>query len=387
MPRILFALPGLHRVIRGAETAFEAVAHELAQLPDHKVTLIGSGPTIPGRAYTYLQIPCTPRERFERYPSLPTLRTHYEYEELSFAKNLLSIYEPARYDITVACSWPWTHWLLRTRKTAGYKPKHIFVTENGDHMVRAQHREYSFFRCDGLICTNPEYYERNKHRFPTTLIPNGVDPTVFTDEASRDRAHYNLPDDAPIALMVSALIPSKRIPEGIRAAARIPTLHLVIAGDGQLREEIRRLGQDLMGDRFHLLQLPRNEMPGLYRCADTFLHMSLDEPSANVYLEALATGLPIVTHDRPVTRWTLEDQALLVNTEDSQQVTRALDQALSERFRSSNDSVVGQTFLSAMGDGTPSPIEPRVMEPSKDAIPSPPQSRRALAQRRFSWTS
>jgi glycosyltransferase involved in cell wall biosynthesis/GT2 family glycosyltransferase len=350
MPRVLFALPGLHRVVRGAETAFEEVAKKLAAMPGYKVTLMGSGELIPGRPYDFVHVPCRSRERFERWPSLPTVRTHYEWEELSFAWNLAKVYEPARFDITVACSWPWVHWLLRSRKTAGYRAKHIFVTENGDHMVSARQREYHFFNCDGLICTNHEYFERNKNRFPSTLIPNGVDPQVFTP-GKGDRAKFGLPESGRIALMVSALIESKRVADGIRACARISDLHLAVAGDGELRSEIERFGKDLMPGRFHLLKLPREQMPELYRCADVFVHMSIDEPSANVYLEALATGLPIVTHDRPVTRWTLEDQAVLIDTRDSTATTEAIVKA-------------------SRGD-TASNLE----------------SRRQLGERRFSWTS
>ena len=38
-------------------------------------------------------------------------------------------------------------------------------------------------------------------------------------------------------------------------------------------------------------------MPGLYRSAEVLLHMSVDEPFGNIYVEALASGLPVVTHD------------------------------------------------------------------------------------------
>ena len=41
--RVLFALPGLHRVVRGAEVAFESVAREIARTPGYGVTLVGSG--------------------------------------------------------------------------------------------------------------------------------------------------------------------------------------------------------------------------------------------------------------------------------------------------------------------------------------------------------
>jgi GT2 family glycosyltransferase len=71
-------------------------------------------------------------------------------------------------------------------------------------------------------------------------------------------------------------------------------------------------------------------MPGLYHCADIVLHMSLEEPFGNVYTEALATGLPIVTHDWEGTRWALEDCASLVDCEDEKAVTIALASALAD---------------------------------------------------------
>jgi glycosyltransferase involved in cell wall biosynthesis len=108
-------------------------------------------------------------------------------------------------------------------------------------------------------------------------------------------------------------------------------VHLVIAGDGELRRQVQALGDELMPGRFSLLTLPRARMPELYRSADVFLHMSQDEPSANAYIEALASGLPIVTHDRQVTRWTLEDQAVLVDTSDEHSVAEAIGRAMDLR--------------------------------------------------------
>ena len=106
---------------------------------------------------------------------------------------------------------------------------------------------------------------------------------------------------------------------------------VVVAGDGELRETVGQLGVRLLGDRFRLVQLGRDRMPGLYRCADVFLHMSLDEPFGNVYVEALATGLPIVTHDRAVTRWALEDSSILVDTMDPKAVAHGIRDSLARR--------------------------------------------------------
>lgn len=327
--RVLFALPGLHRVMRGAETAFEQLAKHLAMLPNHEVTLIGSGQPRPDMPYRFYHAPCIPRERFENWPVLPYLRGHYVYEELTFLPGLFKAYREQDYDVTVTCSYPYVNWLLRAKRHQG-TPRHIFVTQNGDWMCHSQDSEYRHFNCDGLVCTNPEYFERNRDRYPSVLIPNGVDPTLFTPEAG-DRRAYHLPETVPLVIMASALTPDKRVLEGIRSVAKLPDVCLAIAGDGELRSEVQALGETLLGDRFRWLKLPSDQMPGFYQCADVLLHMSQDEPFGNVYLEALATGLPIVAHDKKITRWILEDCGVYVDTADEVAVAEGIRTALTQK--------------------------------------------------------
>jgi len=324
--RILFALPGLHRVVRGAEVAFEEVSRRIASRPTFDVTLIGSGSARPNEPYRYVRSACLARERFEKFPSIPCLRDHYAYEELSFAPGLLCAFSPAHFDITVTCAYPYTNWVLRSRRRNG-SPRHVFVTQNGDWMIRSDHQEYKYFGCDGLICTNPEHYQRHRNRYPSVLITNGVDPTIFVP-GSGERQRLGLPSDKPIVLMVSALTPFKRVLEGIQAISLLKEAFLVIAGDGEQRSEVVELGRRLLPNRFCLITLPRADMPALYRSANVFLHMSQDESSANVYVEALSSGVPIVAHDRPLMRWTLEDQAILVDTSDQRAVASGILEAI-----------------------------------------------------------
>ena len=128
--------------------------------------------------------------------------------------------------------------------------------------------------------------------------------------------------------MVSALIPSKRVVEGIRCVARLEGAHMVVAGDGPLRDEVERAGAELLGGRFRLVNVPPAQMPALYRSASVLLHMSQDEPFGNIFVEGLATGLPIVAHSSVSTRWILEDGALLVDTDDFGAVAEALTSAV-----------------------------------------------------------
>jgi glycosyltransferase involved in cell wall biosynthesis len=117
--------------------------------------------------------------------------------------------------------------------------------------------------------------------------------------------------------VVSALIASKRVEVGIDAVSRIPDARLVVAGDGPLREEIEAKAARHLPGRFTRLAVAPDQMPLLYRSADVFLHLSEEEPFGNVFLEAMACGLPIVGHDTPRLRWIVGDDQFLVDTSNS----------------------------------------------------------------------
>ena len=324
--RVLFALPGLHRVSRGAEVAFEEIASRLALIDGFEVTLAGSGRPKPETPYRFLHVGCKERETFERWPKFPGLRDEYMYEELSFAPRLWRALRDETFDVTITCGYPYSNWVLRRQRRRDGS-RHIFVTQNGDWMVQSNDWEYRYFDCDGLVCTNPIYLERSAGRYPNTLIPNGVDTSRFFPGRG-DATQFGLRNDLPVVLIVSALIESKRVLEGIDAVSRIPDVQLLVAGAGKLREAVEERGREMLGDRFRLVSLQKADMPATYRAATALLHMSVDEPFGNVYLEALASGLPVVCHDQPSTRWMLEDQATFVDTNQLSAVADAVSAAI-----------------------------------------------------------
>jgi glycosyltransferase involved in cell wall biosynthesis len=365
--RILFALPGLHRYDRGAEVAFISIASQLAKA-GVDVTLMGSGEARPGTSYNFRHVGSIRRERLEALPSMPVFRSETIYEEASFAAALALAYKPGDFDLTVTCSYPFTNWLLRRPALGGKRPPHIFVTQNGDWPAYAKNAEYRLFGCDGLVCINPDFYERNRDKWRSALIPNGVDLNRFRPGVA-DRTAFGLPEATPLALMVSALIPSKRVADGIRAASRIPGLHLVVAGDGPERADIEALADQLLPGRFTRVTVAPERMPGLYRTADVFLHLSREESFGNVFVEALACGLPIVGHDSPRLRWIVGDEQFLLDTDDSSSVAQYMSAALAGSNAGYEDRVqraamfsweaIGERYraffnevVTAYGDGT-----------------------------------
>lgn len=325
--KLLFALPGFHRYDRGAEVALLAVADALARTGD-EVTVMGAGAARANTAYTFRSIAAVGRERFERFPYFPPLRNETAWEDASFVPGLLAVYRPAAYDAVITCSFPFTHWALR--RPSRSRPLQIFVTQNGDWPAHVSKSEYRSFRCDGLVCTNPDYFERNHAKWRCALVPNGVDLARFRPGAD-ERQRFGLPADKPIILMVSAFIETKRVLDGIRAVSQLDDAYLVVAGDGPLRSEGEALAAQLLPGRFKRVSLAAGDMPSLYRSADAFLHLSLLESFGNVFIEAWACGLPIVGHDSERLRWILGEQSeFLCDTEDQGALVPKLSAALAQ---------------------------------------------------------
>jgi glycosyltransferase involved in cell wall biosynthesis len=140
-------------------------------------------------------------------------------------------------------------------------------------------------------------------------IPYGVDATRFKpDPAARDRmrAAWGLAPDAQVALGVGRLVRKKGFEFLIDAAARLapdhPRLRLVIAGSGDLRDELaRRIQAAGLADRALFPgELPQDEVAASLAAADVVVVPSVRDPSGNVdglpnvVMEALASGTPLV---------------------------------------------------------------------------------------------
>jgi glycosyltransferase involved in cell wall biosynthesis len=197
------------------------------------------------------------------------------------------------------------------------------VTQNGDWPAQVTNSEYRFFGCEGLVCTNPDFFERNRSRWKCNLIPNGVDCGRF-QPGLQQRQEFGLPTDRLIVLMVSALIPSKRVEIGIEAVSQIPDAHLVVAGDGPLRESVNARAARLLPERFTRLSVAPERMPALYRSADVFMHLSRDEAFGNVFVEAMACGLPVVAENSSRTRWIVGESEFLLDTQEPSDIARSI---------------------------------------------------------------
>jgi glycosyltransferase involved in cell wall biosynthesis len=149
------------------------------------------------------------------------------------------------------------------------------------------------------------------------MVPSGVDFSPFEGcrgLRSRVRAELRLPPEAPVLGTVGRLVPIKGQRYLIEAFARLaaarPHLHLLLVGDGPLRDDLIALARSLElpvllhpGDSagpaapgtgtVHMLGL-RRDVPRLLAAMDVFALPSLNEGMGRVLVEAMAMELPCV---------------------------------------------------------------------------------------------
>jgi len=133
-------------------------------------------------------------------------------------------------------------------------------------------------------------------------VPYGVDLKAFAPEAPscHVRERWGVSKDGLLVLGLGRLVEKKGFRYLIEAAARLEGLHVAVAGEGDLREELQALARKL-GARLTLPgNLDRATMASALAEADIVVIPSVVDRAGNVdglpnaLLEALASGRPVV---------------------------------------------------------------------------------------------
>ena len=131
-----------------------------------------------------------------------------------------------------------------------------------------------------------------------TVLRNGVDLQRFRPE-DRESARAKLGLHCPTLLSVGHLIPRKAHDLVISALAHLSNVDLIIVGNGPEQKRLRTLARSVGVDsrvRF-VPALLQQELPTYYSAAEALVLASTREGWANVLLEAMACGTPVVASD------------------------------------------------------------------------------------------
>lgn len=161
-------------------------------------------------------------------------------------------------------------------------------------------------------------------------IPNGVDLAKFNPNGQR----INLNLDDPVVLSVGALVWYKHHERTIKAISKLSNTSLVIVGEGPQKQRLQKLGSDLLGNRFKLIQSDYKDLPNIYRSADIFVLPSWDrEAFGIVYLEAMASGLGVVAPNDSVRNEIIGEAGIFTDVSDINAYSQAIDQSLKKNWK------------------------------------------------------
>lgn len=133
-----------------------------------------------------------------------------------------------------------------------------------------------------------------------TKITNGVDLQFFRPDAVNVELPDGLADESlPLIVSVGNLVPLKGHDLVIQAMASLECVNLLVIGDGPERQNLQQLIDTLgIGSRVSLIgPVPRQVLKKWYGRADLLVLASSREGFANVLLESLASGTPVVATD------------------------------------------------------------------------------------------
>lgn len=131
-------------------------------------------------------------------------------------------------------------------------------------------------------------------------------------------------------IAVGNLIHRKGVDIIIRAISQLKTedIELIIVGDGIERTALEKLSNNMnLGQKVHFLGKVKNkDIQKYYEQADIFTHMAREESHGQVYLEALAAGLPIITSDNVSYYQILKGKVTceVVPQEDTEELAKAM---------------------------------------------------------------
>jgi len=229
------------------------------------------------------------------------------------------------YDIVLNnAGWCGSYWCNRYRRKTGV-PFVSFERGGGreEYLNLWMHPDCMIYLTEA---SRQRFHKKYKKRIKSRVIPIGIDLEPYQNikpdiELVNDLEH-------PIFLSTSALVGFKRVDLSVDAVHHLGHGSLVQTSSGDMKDIITQRGREKLGDRFRYLGvIERDQLLGLYKASNVFINSSIHEAFGIVYLEAMASGLPVVTQKDSHRMEIINNAGFFVDCTDIDSYAQALDLA------------------------------------------------------------
>jgi len=213
---------------------------------------------------------------------------------------------------------------------------------------------YNARHADAVLATSAYCRGAIEHHYGVApgrvrLIPEGIDLARWRSLAAAEPRS----SDGATILCVARQYPRKHVADLLRALPEvrraIPRARAIVAGDGPEHHALVDLaGRLALGDAATFTgALPDDELARLYRQSDLFCLPSIQEGFGIVFLEAMASGLPIVATNAASMPEVIPDgrAGLLVPPGDTVALAAALIELLADPGLRAEYGAYGQEYV------------------------------------------
>ena len=196
-------------------------------------------------------------------------------------------------------------WLANRARVLGL-PGRIGLALNPYHfyLLAAERRLFASARLKAVICNSRMVRDDIRRHFGMAedklhLVYNGVDLELFNPSLKSARialrSRLGIAPDAMVYLFVGSGFERKGLPQLIRAMPSAGQAHLIVVGADKRQRVMQQLCAQLgVSQRVHFAGAQPDVKPW-YGTADCFVLPTLYDPFPNAALEAMASGLPVIT--------------------------------------------------------------------------------------------
>lgn len=184
-----------------------------------------------------------------------------------------------------------------TKRRAGFNE--MIEDWKGDVRHNFLRKKNAFTGVKSLTITTPSQWLADQvsqsflQNYPRTVIPNGIDRTIFRPQSSSLREKYHLEDKKIVLGVANAWNARKGLPDLLTLAGRLGSDYQVVL-IGLIEKQLPNIPSNVLG----LLRTANQiELAQWYSTADVFVNPTYEETFGLTTVEAQACGTPVVVYE------------------------------------------------------------------------------------------